>query len=161
MMTISDKLDIVRKHQLNAPVVILPLAKELGLKVFYVDDWDANGLSGMIKADDRSGDSGYSIYVNGKHGANRKRFTIAHEIAHYILHESDIGDGIVDDAMYRSGLTNIKEVEANRMAADILMPWSLLSNYTADNTLEQLANIFRVSRSAMSIRLGIPYESES
>lgn len=159
MMTLSDKLDIVRAHQATAPVVLLPLAKDLGLKVFYVDDWDANGLSGMIKADDRSGDSGYSIYVNSKHGTNRRRFTIAHEIAHYVLHESDIGDGIVDDAMYRSGLTNLKEIEANRMAADILMPWSLLSGYTANSTLEQLAEIFRVSRSAMSIRLGVPYES--
>lgn len=158
MKTLSDKMNIIRKHQQNTPVVMLPIAKELGLKVFYVDDWDRNGLSGMIKKDAEA-EAGYSIFVNNKHNTQRKRFTIAHEIAHYLLHESEIGDGIVDDAMYRSGLTNIKEVEANNMAANILMPWHLLSEYTTNSTVDDLANRFNVSRSAMSIRLGVPYEA--
>ena len=49
--------------------------------------------------------SGYAIFVNkGDRYKTRQRFTIAHKIAHFILHREAIGDGIVDDALYRSGL---------------------------------------------------------
>jgi Zn-dependent peptidase ImmA (M78 family) len=139
----------------------MPIAAELGLKVYTVDTWD-DELSGMIlKDEDRGGKSGYAVYVNGKHAPVRRRFTIAHEIGHYVLHRSLIGDGIRDDALYRSKLSSAVEAEANRFAADLLMPWDLL-NAAIDNgtnSVEELAKAFEVSRSSMSIRLGVPYET--
>ncbi len=49
------------------------------------------------------------------------------------------------------------------MAADILMPWGLINKAVegGDNTVEALAYRFKVSNSAMSIRLGVPYEGSS
>src|SRR3546814_3235070 len=72
----------------------------------------------MIRKDaERGGESGFAIYVNGSHPRVRRRFSIAHEIAHFALHRNLIGDGVTDDAMYRSNLSSAVEVQANRMAA--------------------------------------------
>ncbi len=162
-MTISsmDARAAIRKFQGVAPIPVIPVAEELGLKVYTVNNWQ-DGLSGMILRDEtRGGKSGYSVYVNGHHAPVRRRFTIAHEIGHYVLHRSLIGDGIEDDGLYRSKLSSAIEAEANRFAADLLMPWDLLNQAIAagENTVEELAATFEVSRSSMSIRLGVPYET--
>jgi hypothetical protein len=156
-----DARDVIEKFQRKAPIQVVPVAAELGLKVYNVTDWD-DEISGMIVRDEaRGGKSGYAIYVNAKHAPVRRRFTIAHEIGHYVLHRSLIGDGIQDDALYRSKLSSAVEAEANRFAADLLMPWSLLNQTMAEgkNTVADLAKAFEVSKSSMSIRLGVPYET--
>ncbi|RBI67053.1 hypothetical protein DQW77_17790 [Roseovarius sp. TE539] len=116
-------------------------------------------ISGKIQKDTtRGGESGFAIFVNSGHPAVRRRFTIAHEIAHYVLHERKIGDGIFDDALYRSGLPHQEKVQANALAADILMPRDRvreMQRLHGDN-INYLANLFWVSEQAMSIRLGVP-----
>ena len=139
----------------------VPIARALGLEVYKVGGWP-NDLSGMIRKDaERGGSSGYAIFVNATHHERRRRFTIAHEIAHFILHDHLIGDGISDDALYRSGLSGAVEAQANRYAADILMPWHLVNAEieSGNDTLPGLARKFNVSQSAMSIRLGVPHEN--
>lgn len=159
-MDIFQKRTIVTNHQVAAPVQTVSLARELGLEVYHVPSWP-DDISGMImKSEDQGGATGYAIYVNGRHHVNRRRFTTAHEIAHFVLHENLIGDGITDDAMYRSGLSSSIETQANNYAADILMPWHLVNLATNQGmtTIDQLARHFQVSKSAMSIRLGVPYD---
>ena len=155
-MTLDGQMQVIMRHQDKAPVPVVLIAKELGLSVYRVRGWP-DDLSGMIK---REEDGAYNIYVNAGHANTRRRFTIAHEIAHYVLHRSSIGDGITDDALYRSGLSNYQEAQANRLAAQILMPWELIDPMIDQGVtnIEDLANAFNVSRSAMSIRLGVPYE---
>lgn len=160
-LSFNECLQIVREHQKNAPIETIPLARELGMNVYKVDDWD-DDISGKIQKDDKlGGGSGYAIFVNGKHSVERRRFTIAHEIAHFILHTPLIGDGIFDDALYRSNQSHFIETEANQMAADILMPLSLIKNeYEKGATsIEKLAKIFNVSPAAMKIR-AIPLKLE-
>ena len=160
MATLKKQMAIIRECQRKAPVPVVRIAKALGLIVYKAPNFQT-GLSGIIRRhpDDPQR---YAIYVNGSHGINRRRFTIAHETAHYILHRDLIGDGIVDDMMYRSGISNVAEAQANRLAADILMPWHLLDPLIIDSGFDDvdvLANRFSVSRSAMAIRLGVPYET--
>lgn len=152
--------NIVRNRQESFPIETVPLARDLGITVYKVDGWP-DDLSGMIKKDDTDHNSGYAIYVNKNHPVTRRRFTIAHEIAHYLLHKDMIGDGIVDDGLYRSGLPSTIETQANNLAAEILMPWHLIDQAMREgyNTVPLLADIFNVSKSAMSIRLGVPYET--
>lgn len=160
-MILADQLDIIRQHQNSAPVQVVPLAVELGLPVYRDDDLP-DDLSGMIVRDAQlAEESGYAIIVNGRHAETRRRFTIAHEIAHFLLHRDLIGDGISDDALYRSGLSNAVEAQANRMAANILMPWHLINEAinAGIKSVPALATKFHVSNSAMSIRLGVPYET--
>ena len=152
---------IISAHQKQAPVETVEIAEALGIKVYKAGNWPEN-LSAMIRLDaERGGESGYAIYVNAKHPRVRRRFSIAHEIAHFALHRNLIGDGITDDALYRSNMSNAVEAQANRMAADILMPWHLIGEATDQgiNTVEALAQHFDVSKSTMSIQLGVPYEN--
>lgn len=154
--TYADQMEVVRSHQSSPPVQTVPLARALGLEVYHVPSWP-NDISGKIlKSSERGGTSGYAIFVNKTHPKVRRRFTTAHEIAHFILHRDFIGDGIVDDGLYRSSLSNRIEAEANQLAADILMPWTLLRKYISQNTFDasKLAGLFEVSEQAMSIRLG-------
>ncbi len=152
---------IISAHQITAPVETIEIAEALGIKVYKVGNWPDN-ISAMIRKDEaRGGSSGYAIYVNSKHPRVRRRFSIAHEIAHFALHRNLIGDGITDDGLYRSNLSSAVEVQANRMAADILMPWHLIRDAETKgiNTVEGLARHFDVSKSTMSIQLGVPYEA--
>lgn len=159
MMTYPEKLAIVQAHQTVAPIQTVSLANALGLGVWHVPGWPDDLSGKIVRSQEHGGPSGYAIYVNKAHHVNRRRFTTAHEIGHFILHEDQIGDGIVDDGLYRSRLTNVMEAQANKMAADILMPRHLLNEHIARGvtSVETLAKLFQVSQSAMSIRVGAPY----
>lgn len=157
-----DKLSIVNGYIDGAkpPIKVIPLANALGIKV-YEAAWP-DKISGKIQKDAvRGGTSGFAIFVNKDHHPRRQRFTIAHELAHYILHEARIGDGVFDDALYRSGLSNAEEAQANALAADILMPWRHLKGYISKygDDVGTLAQIFDVSKNAMAIRVGVPYDA--
>jgi sirohydrochlorin ferrochelatase len=160
-MLLPEQSEVIKRHQARAPVRVVELAVDLGLSVYAVPNWDDN-ISGMIKRDaERGGRTGFAIYVNGKHARVRRRFTIAHEIAHFILHQGLIGDGIVEDALLRAtGLTNSIERQANTMAANILMPWHLIEPEIATGrSIESLAAMLEVSRDAISYRvLGLSYD---
>ncbi len=139
---------------------VLDIAHRLGLRVYKVNDWQPD-VSGSIRRDEkRGGESGYAIFINADHSPKRQRFTIAHEIAHYILHQDLIGDGITDDSLYRSSLRNRQETQANQLAADILMPWKLINRHPPQEwSVKSLADELDVSESALSIRLGVPVEN--
>src|SRR3546814_2493487 len=117
----------------------------------------------MIRKDaERGGESGFAIYVNGSHPRVRRRFSIAHEIAHFALHRNLIGDGVTDDAMYRSNLSSAVEVQANRMAADILMPWHLISEATdkgidtrSEEHTSELQSLMRISYAVFCLQKNI------
>lgn len=157
MMTLKEALDVMDRHHAgNLPVQMVDFASDLGIPVYRVPGWSGN-LSGMIKRTDES-QSGFTIYVNKGHPVTRRRFTIAHECAHAMLHPELIGDGIVDDALYRSGLSNSVEAQANKLAADILMPRHRLNSLIQEGivSVTELAQRFWVSEQAMAIRLGVP-----
>jgi hypothetical protein len=150
---------VIAKHQQAAPVDVVGIANELGLRVWEMPSLPPT-ISGKIFRDPlNGGESGFSIAVNASEHSTRKRFTIAHEIAHFILHRNHLESGdVVDDAMYRSKLTSQEETQANNLAAQILMPGQLIqalikAGYTQP---EQLAEKLEVSPTAMKIRLGVP-----
>ena len=155
--------EIMSRYQNQAPIPIVKIARELGVKVYKSKGLPGH-ISGLIRADpERGGPSGYAIYTNANHSPKRRRFTIAHELGHYALHRDLIGSGITDDALYRSRLGGPIERQANRFAAELLMPWNLVveSIEQGIDTVEELAEKFGVSKSAMSIRLEVPFETES
>ena len=143
-------LEIAGQFLREAPVDLLAMASRLGLS-FTMDAALGPGISGRIRRQDNS----YHIEINGAHSPNRRRFTLAHEIAHYLLHRDLIGDGIEDDALYRSRLSNETEAEANRLAARILMPPDLVMKLfrAGLKSLAGLSAAFHVSEEAMRIRL--------
>jgi len=144
------------------PIQIGKIAEELGLDVESIT-LPAN-ISGLIrKVSDDEGER-FVIEVNNTDASVRQRFTVAHEISHYLLHRSDIDAiGITDTILYRSGLSNKKEVEANQLAAALLMPWSSIHEWSVRRfgcspTVEHIAEIasaFRVSGLSVGFRLGL------
>jgi len=161
VQTTHPALTKILPYQNSAPVDVVRTAKEVfGLNV-WSDQMDA-GISGKLMPDQiNGGPSGYSVIVNGKEPYYRQRFTVAHEIAHFVLHRQQIqliASGITDDVFYRSTLSNAQEAEANRFAADVLMPYALIESLIAGGTssVPALASALQVSETAMTVRLGIP-----
>ena len=145
---------ILDLHSSQAPVNLQAIANDLGVNILHADLGE--DIAGVVRKDLMfGGSSGYLILVNSRDGTNRQRFTIAHELAHFLLHKEYIGDGIKENALYRSNLSNSMERQANRLAANILMPRilvdKLMSQYKGDITL--VAKKLQVSQEALKILL--------
>ncbi|MDO9363160.1 MAG: ImmA/IrrE family metallo-endopeptidase [Sphingopyxis sp.] len=151
----AKQKEILDRYRSEVPVRIGALAADLGLDVRRASL--SPKISGLIEP--AEGD-GFLIKVNKFESEERQRFTVAHEIAHFLLHRNLIKNGIVDSIMYRSALSSKHEVEANRLAADILMPYDAiesglreLGSVRDEATATALARKFRVSLPAMKVRL--------
>ena len=149
------------------------MAPALGAQIH--DDTAAANLSGFLVRDVNSPRT--LIGVNSSHSKARKRFTIAHEIGHLLLHE---GDALHVDR--REGVdlglrmkrrdsesslgTDDEEREANLFAAELLMPLSLLEADLSEmkagepqdeeedeDIIDRLARRYEVSVQAMTFRL--------
>lgn len=109
-----------------------------------------------------------TAFVNSDHHPNRQRFSLAHEIGHFILHHQPskkLDDLFLDKslALYtrKDHHSNVMEREANEFAASLLMPKDLIEKYIAKNDLNiedefdvsRLAMAFGVSEQALQIRL--------
>lgn len=150
--------EILEQYLSEYPVKLGKIAKELGVSIKVSSM--STGVSGQIMKEDGN----YTIRVNRHEARERQRFTIAHELAHFFLHRTVIDsspDGIKDNVLYRSGEPERIEFEANRLAADIVMPMSLVEKVlqeefdgvVTERTIESLAARFQVSKAAMEIRL--------
>lgn len=122
-----------------------------------------NDVSGFLL---RTSGSAPVIGVNASHHLVRQRFTIAHELGHLLLHattELHIDQVVLKMRDKRAGKdVDEDEMEANRFAAEILVPEKFLRtdleslgpvNADDDDAISHLANRYKVSRQAMTIRL--------
>lgn len=161
-MKLTEQWEILNASRGTLPVQVFDLPKLLGIKLN--EAFLGSDVSGMIETSGKT----FNLTVNAIDPPTRKRFTLAHELGHYMLHRHLIGDGLDDDRAYRSTdvgkyhntLIGLKqEREANRFAANLLMPRKTVDEYWAKDaaTIESMADKFGVSQHAMSIRVGIPY----
>ena len=152
----ENQIEIINDFRKNAPVDIEGLIQRLGISLSK--DFLDPDIAGMIEKT-KGGD--YAITINGKDSETRQRFTMAHELGHFILHRNRIGDGINDNKMYRATKTSansrigqIQEIQANQFAANVLMPMPLIKDLQSqglDN--ETMAKKLKVSKQALAIRL--------
>ena len=149
----ASPLEIAGSFLHEAPIDVLGMAHALGIRVEMHAPLNAD-ISGRITLASPAPPA-YCIEVNGGHSERRRRFTLAHEIAHFLLHRDMIGAGIQDDAHYHSRFNNEIEAEANRLAAWIIMPPELVRkiNRAGVKSISGLCAIFEVSEEAMRIRL--------
>jgi len=155
--------EIFNKLNIKDPVIdVGKIAESYQVEIIYQDfDDNASGLL-LIK------DGKAVIAVNADNPPNRQRFTIAHELGHYFLHaEKNTDDLFIDQSLYHRNAesskgTNNIEIDANKFAASLLMPESMIKEAIANNELDLsddydlslLAQKFQVSDKAMSYRLG-------
>jgi len=146
----------------EAPVPVWEIARAKGARI--VPDSLEGDLSGFLYRDA----SQKVIGVNTQHAPVRQNFTVAHELAHLLLHDQeqlhvdrafptvrlrdDVSSQGIDDA----------EKEANLFAAELLMPVGFLRQDLAGrNTLDlydedyipELAQKYGVSVQALMFRL--------
>lgn len=151
-------IDIVKKH-IGPPIDLKNIVEDMGLEL----DMDAT-LDDQISGElERMANGEFRISANGEHSLKRKRFTVAHELGHYMLHAHLIGEGVDDNRAYRSdragnfhnrAIKRRHETEANRFAAQLLMPQKMVrKRATPGTSISSLAEIFEVSEEAMQIRL--------
>ena len=158
----------------SPPVPVLDVAEKMGLKVVLKRAED--DLSGFLLRDERHHRT--IIGVNRRHHPNRRRFTIAHEIGHYLLHRGEElhVDRVVNGYQIKlrdshsSEGTEVDEMEANLFAAELLMPIQFidadLAKYAPlclsdDDKIKMLSLRYGVSTQALTLRLTylgcIPY----
>ncbi len=147
--------DLLRKAGVQrAPIPVERIAETLGIRVRYSPSSD--GVSGALIKKGKD----LIIGVNSSQHSNRQRFTVAHEIAHFILHKGDWNLHVDEDfCINRDGTDNLDEREANKFAAELLMPEELLQAdvsrfpFVDDAVVSTLADKYKVSSKAMQIRL--------
>lgn len=139
----------------SPPTDLMGLAADLGIRIRYEPLGDLAGKIERIAAG--TNQQQFIITLNSEHAENRQRFTLAHEIAHFIKHRKQLEAGdIVDNALYRSLLPEPMEWEANRYAAQLLMPLSAMQSLWKEGLREpaDYAKRMGVSEQAAEIRLG-------
>ena len=101
----------------------------------------------------------WGIFYNGKASLERRRFTIAHELGHFILHRSKRPSFSCDKESVYSGADTIRTIEreADDFASNLLMPGDLLREWISDqqidlHVLSAIAKRFEVSFEALCIR---------
>lgn len=107
--------------------------------------------SGYLKKDHEK----WKIVVNSEHHIKRQRFTMAHELAHYIYHRES-GDSFEDEEIFfRDETSNSIEITANRFASDLLINPQILEKKISEGmtNIEDLASHFNVSSIAVKIQL--------
>lgn len=156
-----DKLDCDK-----LPIDPFKIAKNLGITVDSVEL--PSGIAGMLFT---KGKKTY-IKVNANESNNRQRFTVAHELGHFLLNHRimsvDSNDNLDDDLtksnsssiLFRNANSSkgccLLEIEANQFAANLLMPknifkyqWDLMKS---ESDFEKLAGTFQVSVLAIENR---------
>lgn len=114
------------------------------------DHWDSPNATGQIEV---HGERNFTIRLSPFSGGNRRRFTIAHELGHYILH-TKLGK-IAPVTIPRDG-TGRLEWEANWFAAGFLMPAAEFRRLTKLGWNDaELSRHFDVSMAAVEIRRAV------
>ncbi|BAV96648.1 ImmA/IrrE family metallo-endopeptidase [Bacillus cereus] len=133
----------------GVPVDVASVAALLGMHLQY--EQMSEEMSGYLE--NRAGR--WVIGVNSLHAGVRQRFTIAHEVAHYVLHRDQQGSFRDVIFMRRSMNANAMEKQADRFAAELLMPESQVVSDIRGGLLNvhALAARYNVSALAMKYRL--------
>lgn len=150
--------DILANGQYSVPVDVIDIARKHEIDIRYQSlETSVSGV--LVVKDGRP-----TIGINQTHHPNRQRFTIAHELGHYLLHR-DISTVFVDAVYHRddesSEGTKLQEIEANAFAAELLIPETMVREQFGhqpiadvdDALIRRLAARFEVSAQALTIRL--------
>ena len=146
--------DVLDKYDIEEPFVdIFLIAEREGFSImsFKPNSEKLHDVAGLSK--DKV------IYVNKDDPPQRQAFTVAHELGHYFLDHSADEFGVHYRNSFYDKDKPVAEKEADRFAAELLMPRSFIEEtrrrYVLDyeRDISILAKLFAVSKSAMRFRL--------
>lgn len=137
---------------ISAPSIpVTEIAENSGVNVVFTDMGKfSDKVAGFVDFNK------HRIYVNMADRPQRQRFTIAHELGHWLLHRSAFEANPklypVLPRFQSVERSNAFEQEANAFAAELLVPERLLKQVSGAPAVA-LAEVFNVSRSMMENRL--------
>ena len=150
---LGPRLEAERIHRelehlvgLMPPFDLLSVCGHFGLEVdAYPFRSDINGA--LVCVDDR-----HYIVVNRLHRRERRRWSAAHELAHYLVHRHRLTPIVCSEAPPHDMVE--MEIEANAFAAELLMPPAWVSSWwSRTGHVARCAEPFGVSVTAMRLRL--------
>jgi Zn-dependent peptidase ImmA (M78 family) len=144
---------VIQKNFITSPPISLEdIAEGEGLNI-AVTEFEESEISGFIDFEKKL------ILVNKYDSTSRQRFTIAHELGHWILHQKELQNNRDLVVLYRRSIDNETdplEQEANFFAANLLVPISFLQKISDSSmTNKRLSNIFKVSEAVIAFRRGL------
>jgi len=152
---------LVKHGVRTTPVDVEAIARAEEITIAF-RPFDGNVSAVLYREEGRA-----SMGVNSRHARTRQRFSIAHELGHFLLHK---GQMFLDKVRvnFRDERASMgtwrQEIEANEFAAEVLMPADLVStavlrwrsnegDLDRDDVISALASQFEVSPEAMGYRL--------
>jgi Zn-dependent peptidase ImmA (M78 family) len=160
---LDSVVSLLKKHGVTAPPVpVEKIARDEGATI-YAKPLESE-MAGYFYRDKGN----VVIGVNSSQSPVRQRFTVGHELGHFLLHEYH--DPHWDRDTFRVRLrgpessegTDVAEMEANLFAAELLMPTSFLKrdlklgtsvDLLDDEIVAKLAKRYGVSTQALLIKL--------
>jgi len=177
MMNTAKAKAVIQEYASTFPIPVGSLANALGISVYTTLDLPPNTSGSIVREDDGA----FTIYVKEGQSQARQRFTIAHEIGHFVEHGEELGNGeeMISPitkktvaALHRPDMGAVvsdeikeREREADQFAADLLMPKEEFEKvWESSNSLKEVADHFGVSQMAANVRailLNLGYFDES
>lgn len=137
------------------PVDLRHIANHCGLKYEEVDYFPDDVDALIVSAED-----GPVAVVNKNQSNNRRRFSLAHELGHFVLHRDgsvlETAISIDSPPTGDSGdeRSSVAEREANLFAGELLVPVAFLKeHFRPGMTAADVATLFEVSESVAAIAI--------
>lgn len=158
MLDAKSKAEKVLKsiENYSIPISLSSIIKHEGITLVHSDLDDSVSGFFVIKNDKPF------ISINKNQSENRQRFTLAHELGHYFLHQKKMFIDRSNKSLFRNDKSSTgeerQEIQANTFAANLLMPEDLIKSELKKappkgDVIDYLASEFKVSSQAMSFRL--------
>lgn len=155
VMTAQSKArEVLQENYIQEPPVdVYEIARNYGIKI-VVEDFpdDYENVAGFINIEDGRP----VMYVNASDPENRKKFTVAHELGHWLLHEDAIREDPTKTVLFRVPLGRPNkdplESEANAFAAELLVPMDFFEKLQSRKDNQELADVFKVSAEVIGYR---------
>lgn len=149
-------LDSIRKKAVDGGYLD---GYKLDVERFIYDHFKDIRIEKSALSSDKSGKLEYKdgiwiMTVNSRHPDVRQRYTLGHELGHYLNHRSSV-KSFEDTVFFRSSQKSSMEYMADQFAARLLMPENDI-NLMVNNgirTVKEMAAKFGVSLEAMKYRL--------
>lgn len=152
--------EVLRDNLVTSPPVnVFSIVRNYGLDIAYASFSEYENVAGFINLETRQ------IVVNDLDSGSRQKFTVAHELGHWIMHrqllESNPDQGVLLRLPLGKPDPDPREKEANTFAANLLVPDQfLLPDFKAGERLKDLAGgekllatVFGVSSDVIAFRL--------
>lgn len=138
-------------NKVRFPIDPFQIANKVGIRVITTPL--PADTAGFIRKDPNTGD--VSAYLNALDGEQRQRFTLAHELGHFMHHRYEKSLSFAEDRNdVASAGTDPHEIFANRFAAELLMPGQIVKKLWAQGEdPESIRRRLNVSKPAFANRL--------